>query len=191
MANKNPSGTMVLPTHSAAALWVHEISGQLSDGHWENSTPRNHYSFWCSLTVKVELAAEPRVMDVSGYALRVRYNLRALFDLGKDCSFRYDIRDRMVRKGRMALALARMGRPMDYDHAYVAEHMPETTAQFIAKRASVLATSKEAWEVAHWTAVTQETALVYYTQPDVACYGLKQMKADVDAIKAAMTTVRT
>lgn len=187
---RNSSGTMVLPTHSAAALWLHQITGQLSDGAWENSTPRNHYSFWCLLTVKVEHAAEPRVMDVSGYALRNRYNLRALFDLGKDCDFRYEIRDRMVRMGRMALALARLGLPMDYDHAYVAEQMPETLEEFLTKRGFVLSTSIYDWEIARWFAVTEEIARVYYTQPDVVAYGLKQMKADVDLIKTAMMTVR-
>lgn len=190
MASKKNSGTMVLPTLTAAALWNHEILGQLSDGRWENSTPRNHHSFWCSLTVKVEPGSDPKV-EAESYALRTKYNLRALFDLGKDCSCRYNIRDRMVRMGRMALALARLDRPMDHDHAYVAAHMPETTAEFIAKRNQVLATSKYDWEIAHWTAVTQETALVYYTQPDVVAYGLKQMKADVDLIKVAMMTVRT
>lgn len=186
MASKNPSGTMVLPTHSATALWVHEIKEQLSDGHWENSTPRNHYSFWCSLTVTVEPWCEPKVVT-DGYALRTNYNLRALFDLGKDCSFRYDIRDRMVRLGRLALASARLGRPqLTYDQRIMAKDMPETLGIF--RTAKTVAVHPR--EIEKYAAVDDELATVYYTQPDVVAYGLKQMKADVDAIKAAMMTVR-
>lgn len=37
------TGKMVLPSASAAAIWEAEITGQLSDGMWENSTPHEHW----------------------------------------------------------------------------------------------------------------------------------------------------
>jgi hypothetical protein len=47
-------------TVSQATLFEHEISGQISDGAWENSGPHDHWQFWCNLNVKVD-PSNPRV----------------------------------------------------------------------------------------------------------------------------------
>jgi hypothetical protein len=36
------TGTIVLPSLSAALVWKAEIVGQLSDGMWENAAPFDH-----------------------------------------------------------------------------------------------------------------------------------------------------
>lgn len=41
------------PSKGLKALFDEEIRGQLSDGAWENSTPFNHWNFWCGLATKV------------------------------------------------------------------------------------------------------------------------------------------
>ena len=33
------------------ALFTQEVSGQLSDGNWENSYPTNHWEFWANMNV--------------------------------------------------------------------------------------------------------------------------------------------
>jgi hypothetical protein len=37
------TNTLVLRTVSQAVLFTHELCGQLSDGHWENASPREHW----------------------------------------------------------------------------------------------------------------------------------------------------
>lgn len=46
--------TIVFRTLSQKILFVAEISGQLSDGHWENVSPRNHWRVPTSAEVKVD-----------------------------------------------------------------------------------------------------------------------------------------
>jgi len=35
-------------------LFETELQGQLSDGHWENSTPQDHWKPWCNAKVRIE-----------------------------------------------------------------------------------------------------------------------------------------
>lgn len=35
-------------------LWEEELCGQISDGHWENASPNDHYYPWCSADVVVD-----------------------------------------------------------------------------------------------------------------------------------------
>jgi hypothetical protein len=53
MKNKEPQHTWYFPNAGLKALFDHEIRGQLSDGAWENSTPHNHWLFWCHLNTEV------------------------------------------------------------------------------------------------------------------------------------------
>jgi hypothetical protein len=45
--------TIYFSTASAAALWIWEITGQLSDGMWENTMPYDHWRPWCALKVRL------------------------------------------------------------------------------------------------------------------------------------------
>ena len=36
------------------AVWKHELTGQLSDGRWENTRPANHWHPWCFATAVVD-----------------------------------------------------------------------------------------------------------------------------------------
>lgn len=40
------------------AIFTHELRGQLSDGHWENTGPRGHWRPWASAQVRVAEAGE-------------------------------------------------------------------------------------------------------------------------------------
>lgn len=44
--------TMTFRTAAQAAIFEHEIKGQISDGHWEND-PRSNWQTWCSAKVEV------------------------------------------------------------------------------------------------------------------------------------------
>lgn len=45
--------TFTVRTQDQAVIFEHELRGQLSDGHWENSRPMNHWKNWCDAEVKV------------------------------------------------------------------------------------------------------------------------------------------
>jgi hypothetical protein len=40
-------------TQNQLILWKTELVGQLSDGHWENSRPYDHWKDWCNATALV------------------------------------------------------------------------------------------------------------------------------------------
>ena len=48
------NGEVHFATKEAEILWQNEVLGQLSDGHWENATPRHHYDFWYDAQVIVD-----------------------------------------------------------------------------------------------------------------------------------------
>lgn len=47
------AGILFLGSLEQVTLFKHELSGQISDGHWENSAPRDHWKFWCNADLKV------------------------------------------------------------------------------------------------------------------------------------------
>jgi len=50
--SKNTSGTFTLRTPQQAAIFVNELVGQFSDGHWENLRG-DHWQVWCHADVTV------------------------------------------------------------------------------------------------------------------------------------------
>jgi len=56
-----------------AALFNYELSGQISDGYWENSRPNDHYRPWCAAIVKVD----PVNVGINFYAQKRNYNFVA------------------------------------------------------------------------------------------------------------------
>lgn len=48
-------------------LLDHELTGQISDGHWENSRPQEHYRSWC----RAEVTVNPTNTGINFYAMRV------------------------------------------------------------------------------------------------------------------------
>lgn len=58
--------TKVLRVRNAAqkAMWDEELSGQISDGRWENSRPDGHWVPWCEATVVVDPEHVGRDFDV-------------------------------------------------------------------------------------------------------------------------------
>lgn len=63
--------TIAFRTHDQKVLWDHEISGQLSDGYWENATPRGHWEVWC----RAETVVDPDNVGRNFRAARGNYNL--------------------------------------------------------------------------------------------------------------------
>jgi len=70
MATDN-NGTLTVRNIEQAGAWL-ELDGQISDGHWENARPGNHWTPWCSATVVV--AKPGGAVGRDFYARRSTYN---------------------------------------------------------------------------------------------------------------------
>lgn len=51
--NNQEQHIWTFPSKGLKAIFDHEIRGQISDGAWENTTPYNHWHFWCVLDTQV------------------------------------------------------------------------------------------------------------------------------------------
>jgi hypothetical protein len=99
--NNNTSAAHVwyFPSKGLKAIFDHEIVGQLSDGAWENSTPFNHYRFWCHLDTQVgpDWSFVPNVnvpWDYRRPTKKTSYNLSIL--VGEVCDLSYRMRAQYV-----------------------------------------------------------------------------------------------
>lgn len=54
-------------------LWEEELSGQISDGHWENASPHDHWEAWC----RAKVVVDPEHVGRNFYARRESYNFSA------------------------------------------------------------------------------------------------------------------
>lgn len=59
LENRESRGTIYFRNFTQKVLWDNELSGQISDGMWENSRNSN-WEFWCSLETEVDMR-NPRV----------------------------------------------------------------------------------------------------------------------------------
>lgn len=98
--------TLFLRTIEQVALFKLELAGQISDGHWENSRPYDHWQVWCRAKVRVApigLLSRQPVVGRNFYAKRDIYGLTS----GELLS---------VIGGRM-LAIARVTQGLGYEVA--------------------------------------------------------------------------
>lgn len=161
------TGTITFTSPSAAAIFDEELTGQFSDGMWENSRPYDHWKFWCNL--KVAVGTENKVTtDCAWKCGKKNYNISSLFPI---------IGDRMLKIGKMAKAC---GFGVD---RRVAEYMPDSFEEWKACKAS--GNWEYEWTKKDMEAVTEEQAAAYYA----TSYTMKDMKEDVKLIKAAMLSV--
>jgi hypothetical protein len=65
--------TLFLRNIEQVALFKMELSGQISDGHWENSRPHDHWQVWCR--AKVVVAPKGTAPGRNFWAKRDRYGL--------------------------------------------------------------------------------------------------------------------
>lgn len=62
-------GTLRLRNVEQKVLWDFELSGQISDGRWENSRPYDHWEVWC----RAEVVVDPYNVGRDFYAKRDGY----------------------------------------------------------------------------------------------------------------------
>jgi len=82
-------------TNEQRHLFINELSGQISDGMWENARPHNHWEVWCDADTFVD-ANNPRIeLEISDRVPKKNYNFpqKALLDI---------IGDRMINIVKLA-----------------------------------------------------------------------------------------
>ncbi len=85
--------TLAFRTEVQKALWDCEIAGQISDGHWENSSPHDHWKSWC----RAEIIVDPSNIGRDFFVYRDAYCLasKQLLDV---------VGERMLIWARLTLA---------------------------------------------------------------------------------------
>lgn len=175
MANKDSSGTMTFTSPTAVALWVNEICGQISDGMWENASPRDHWQFWCRLDVGL---GDVNELKATARCVKNKYALTRLHQL-KFGQNEYVLRDRMLACGRLCKAGTD---PTDRDTLHASEYMPATLEEFRATKAA--GSWKHDFIAKYMDNVSDELAVKYYAMT----YTLKEMNADLKLIMSVMHT---
>jgi hypothetical protein len=170
MMDNNSTGTMTLPSRSAVALWINELVGQLSDGMWENSGPRDHWKFWHHLDVVV---GESASLDTHGaFASKNAYAFNRLFSI---------IGERMLATGRMARA---GGDPYDRELLSAAQDMPATFEEFQVRKTA------GAWDAefvkTRMEKVDDHQAALFYA----TTYTMNDLRVDINLIKSTMKLAR-
>ena len=86
--------TLAFRSNSQVALFKYELRGQISDGHWENSRPNDHYKPWCTC----EVIVDPVNLGKDFYAQRESYNFssKELLEV---------VGERMLYKARLAYTM--------------------------------------------------------------------------------------
>ena len=118
--------TIYFENNVQAALYKHELTGQISDGYWENSRPSNHWEAPCRAAVAVD-ADNPRV-DNGWFKRRYDFANKMLVEV---------VGDRMLN----IAALAKAGYPDDivrqFDEVY--DSMFTDTHEYWAKKRELFA----------------------------------------------------
>lgn len=196
MKNK-ASASIKLKSPSAVALWNCEVSGQLSDGNWENSRPHDHWEFWCDADVTFD-----RDLDV-GLNFKVElpqgcygptrnaYNIVSLMNLrydDRDSQSEYVLRDRMLAYARMGVAIDALSGVLNNEDfikvCRAAEYMPKTKEEYEAK----MNTPRES---THWSSEWRDMHIGLVEAYFAACksYGPKEMRKDLTLIHDMMKSV--
>ncbi len=163
-------GTIAFKSHVQEMLWRCEITGQLSDGAWENTKPFDHWKFWNRLEPVTCGPGQPAVVTGGGFRTK-----RSLYNLGTLIQY---IGDRMVKIGRMATGGG------DENACDAAGYMPDTLAEWKLRKAL------DEWQYSfikkNMEFVNQVTASAYYR----TIYTEKDLRKDLREIKTVMKTAR-
>lgn len=158
-------------------LFLAELQGQLSDGHWENARPLDHYKPWCALGWDdVIVTRDADHLGRTFWAQKDNYALgsRDLLEI---------VGDRMLAKVRLALA--------DPDavsavYTYDSHGLPETREEFLALQQSVIEGKAMPFYEDRMlrlaaAGVTEQT----YLRAEQIPYDMRAMLKDLRALSAA------
>jgi hypothetical protein len=174
MENKN---VLRLRTQDQVTIFKDELSGQISDGHWENSKPHDHWMVWCGAEVIVDSNLQGRNFD----AKRVNYNL-----LSKEL---------LSVVGERIIVLVKMGRAFGAENARILSDFLFTFQGSDTRYENYVYTGPKAYiyeKKGHFNNV--RSTIERYTPEQIKAaaeadtYTRKDMLADLREIRTAMQT---
>lgn len=74
MDKKNPE--VFFESKVALLIWENEVTGQISDGEWENARPSNHWEFWCN--AEARLGGQVGYKKNENWCSKSNYSVRTL-----------------------------------------------------------------------------------------------------------------
>lgn len=165
-------GVIFLPSYSAIAIWDWELTGQFSDGAWENARPDDHWKFWCDLDPVI---GQPEVC-APGYPRKNGYGFGVLLQ--------YDLGDRMTKYGRFGKAVGAKILKYGGSFSSIVEEFPADgpfDLEYYKEQ------QQKGWrkDDSYWKNVTQSDIDAYYA----TIYTEKDMKKDLSIIKTAMKNI--
>lgn len=144
-----------------------ELDGQISDGHWENARPYDHWKVWCDAKVRVATPGEPVGRNFA--AIKQDYNFTSpkLLDI----------------VGLRMLAVVRIARRLGLEVAGVLEHVPDCDGTVVRQ-----SYNETTFQKAAALTTLSTDALVAEVQAAVAdkAYTMKHLKADLKELKATI-----
>ena len=167
---KKYTGTIAFASDVQATLWDACITGQLSDGYWENSRPHDHWHFWCGLQL---VTGSPGVVAAPyERCLKNNYNLKAIKEF---------VLDDLLKTGRMAIAANSV---LTYELGCAARYMPPTLEEFLTKKEKGGFAWQYEYVAKYMESVSVDLARAYYA----AKYTVRDLNKDLTAIKEVMKT---
>ena len=159
--------TLRLENERQVALWNSEITGQLSDGAWENTNPMDHYKPWIDCVAVVASEGEEPGRDF--WVRKDGYALHSLIEY---------VGDRMVFYGNLANLLDEVPEgalpegQWEWDFIQDKATDPDYPGDYYMKRFVELDDA----------GITDEII----AQAAEGDYGIKELRKDLTAIKKAM-----
>lgn len=158
------------------AIFECEIKGQLSDGHWENARPINHWKFWYGATAVV--AEDPSLVGRDFWVKRDSYSLTSpeLLDV---------VAGRMIAYARFTL-LGYGVKQAEFlaDTLFWFEDDAQEDRQNYVWRGAPTHTGNY-WDEKR-EALKEYDLVALRERYDAVRYGRKELKADLREIQAAM-----
>jgi len=168
------SGVIFLPTYSSIALWEWEITGQLSDGAWENSKPDDHWIYWSNLVPRF---GKPEVQS-TGYPRKTGYNLAGLIEY---------VGDRMLMLGKFGKAVGpdifKMGSEVRYTVENFPKDGPFDIEEFLVNQQRIHSWMDKEY---YWKGLEQKHVDAFYKTK----YDMRDLRRDLAYIKQAMHSAK-
>lgn len=184
---KNTKTVINFHNNVAAALFNGELSGQISDGLYENRTPSDHWE-WLE---DVECKLDPENVGFMGPRHTVQYSLSSLiFHIGKNDGWEWT--ERILWLAQFASIVPESEFDTLVKEAHTLNILLENYTRNIEKGATLSDLIENAKTRANWivdyfekcTLLTDESIKKYLEAKKV--YGLKELKADAAMLSEAV-----
>ena len=165
--------TIYFPTASACCIYDWELTGQFSDGAWENTKPNDHWKAWCNFNIKIGNPRRTRPIGTRIMKDNYGINTKWLLDI---------IGDRMRIYGRMGKAAGEDWIKIGSDLVCTIEDFPKEKFQLSKWKAEQIKIYDWMSAEYYWKGLTQKLVDKFYE----ISYTEKEFKEDLKQIKVAM-----